>query len=617
MLCGFPTRWSIGVVRSYPIMRIPCYVKQSRHGIYFFRIVVPKTLREIFDGQWEIKRSLHTRNQREALRMARPLALQAYDVFERLGARMSKPEPSIADILDKAEKGELRDLRATQSVTLPNGEKHDYTIQTDSDSPAEIAAFERLEAKKQAELAATIERYKERPVEVPEAMLAYQREQAAELARFKAELAERDRTMAQIAVQTLAVPAPTAAPAVAQVSVTPFNADNRITKRWAEYVTQVTGAKWTTSRSVKANKRMFGLFMSSWGKDGDIATIEREDINKFIQYLLVDKTVEAGDRLGNDGLGHRSVDNHVGVVSGFLQWARDKGYYPDNKRLPTEKQTLFSKKARKAAAGLANPIHTIGQLQTLFDPKNFHPNEAHHFWPPLISLFAGTRRREVAQLLLSDFYVKDDIQAMSINILEDEDKSVKSAAAIRVIPVHPELINLGLLDYLQDVKALGLGPEVFPGIGTNSDGEKGNAIGNFWREHMKKVGLFNSRSPTFHSFRSTALQELKDRGVEWEMRCQLAGHEIDHVSEGYNPNKFSLQRLMEDGIPKLRYEGLDLSGLKYKKGHFDLANRISTKARIKREKVIAAKVARAVEAEKAESAAKKTAQKSAAWVNKQ
>ncbi len=598
------------MVRSYPIMRIPCYLKQSRHGIYFFRIVVPKTLREIFDGQWEIKRSLHTRNQREALRMARPLALQAYDIFERLGARMSKPEPSIADILVKADKGELRDLRATQSVTLPNGEKHDYTIQTDSDSPAEIAAFERLEAKKQAELAATVARYQERPVEVPESMLTYQREQAAEMARFKAELAQRDRAMAQIAVQTLAVPAPPAAPAVAPTPVTqtpPFDPANRISVRWDEYFKQASGSKWTTSRSIKGATRKFGLFMASLGKDRDVGTIEREDINKFIRYLLEDKEVEAGDRLGDDGLGHRSVDNHVDVVAGFLQWARDKDYYPANVRLPTDRQRLFKKKARKKAAGLANPIHTIGQLQTLFDSETFHPSEAHHFWPPLIALFTGARRREVAQLLLSDFYVKDGIQAMSINILEDEDKSVKSPAAIRVIPVHPELINLGLLDYLQDVKALGLGSEVFPGIGTNSDGEKGNAIGNFWREHMKKLGLFNSRSPTFHSFRATALQELKDRGVEWEMRCQLAGHEIDHVSEGYNPNKFSLQRLMEDGIPKLQYEGLDLTGLKYQKGRFDLANRISTKARIRREAVIARKNAIQAEKDKAAMLARKKA----------
>jgi len=600
-------------------MRIPCYVKQSRHGIYFFRIVVPKTLREMFDGKWEIKRSLHTRNQREALRMARPLALQAYGIFERLGARMSRSEPSIADILAKADKGELRDLRASQTVTLANGEQHGYTIQTDSDSPAEIAAFERLEAKKQAELDATVQRYQERPVEVSEAMQAYQREQVAEMARFKEKLFEEmrdrerqhERELARDADQTLAAPVPVPQPAPSSVAsasapkAIPFDPDNRISVRWDEYYLQAAGSKWTTSRSKKGNTRKFKLFMTCWGKDGDIATIEREDINKFIRYLLEDKEVEAGDRLGDDGLGHRSVDNHVDVVAGFLGWARDKGYYPNSNRLPTEGQRLFKKKARKKAAGLANPMHTIGQLQTLFDPKNFHPNEAHHFWPPLISLFTGARRREVAQLLLSDFYVKDGIQGMSINILEDEDKSVKSAAAIRVIPVHPELISLGLLDYLQDVKALGLGPEVFPGIGINADGEKGNAIGNFWRGHMKRLGLFNSRSPTFHSFRSTALQELKDRGVEWEMRCQLAGHEVEHSSETYSPNKFSLQRLMADGIPKLRYEGLDLSGLKYQKGQFDLANRISTKARIKREAGIARKLAMKAEKEKAETQASK------------
>jgi integrase len=591
-------------------MRIPCYVKQSRHGIYFFRIVVPKTLRELFDGKLEIKRSLHTRNQREALRMARPLALQAHEIFERLGACMSKSEPSIADILAKADKGELRDLRATQTVTLLNGEQHSYTIQTDSDSPAEIAAFVRLEEKKQAKLDAAVQRYQERAADVPEAMLAYQPGQAAEMARLKEELAARDRDMARIAVQTLAAPTPQVAPGAAPQPATQsssFDPANRISVRWDEYYQQAAGAKWTTSRSIKGNKRKFELFMKCWGKDGDVRAIEREDINKFIRYLLEDKEGEAGDRLGDDGLGHRSVDNHVDVVAGFLQWARDKGYFPVDVRLPTDGQRLFKKKALKKAAGLANPIHTIGQLQTLFDSKTFCPVEAHHFWPPLIALFTGARRREVAQLLLSDFYVKDGIQAMSINILEDEDKSVKSAAAIRVIPLHPELINLGLLDYLQDVKKLGLGPEVFPGIGTNSDGEKGNAIGNFWRGHMKKLGLFNSRSPTFHSFRATALQELKDRGVELEMRCQLAGHEIEHVSEGYNPNKFSLQRLMEDGMPKLRYEGLDLSGLRYRKGQFDEANRISTKARIRREAVISRKIAVKAEKDKADMLARKKA----------
>ena len=500
---------------------------------------------------------------------------------------MSKSEPSVASILSKA--NDVRELKATETVTLGNGTQHTYTIETESDSPAELAAFERLEAKKQAELAERIRRYEERPVEIPPAMEAYQSKQKADMAAYREELkASRE---AQDRAEASPSPKPHSAPAAPILPAAPLKPENTISQRWAEHARQMTGGEWSSTRTPKANERMFRTFMDWWKHDGDLSTITREVINRYVTFLTVEQVVEAGNRRGEKGLTLETAKNYISVLNKFLEWAQNKDYYPDDRRLPTADQIVVKKKTRKKSALKANPCHTIGQLQTLFDPKNFHPNEAHHFWPPLIALFTGARRREVAQLLLSDFFTRDGIQAMSINILEDEDKSVKSLAAIRTIPVHPTLIELGLLDYLADVKALALGPEVFPGIGINNNGEKGNAIGNFWREHMKRVKLFNSRSPTFHSFRSTALQEMKDRGVPFEMRCQLAGHEIEHVSGSYNPNPFSLKTLMEEGIPKLVYEHLDLSGLKCKPGQFDVANRISTKARIKREKVMLQKLA--------------------------
>jgi integrase len=557
-------------------MRIPSYIQRSRHGIFFFRIVVPRALRESCDGRWEIKGSLHTRNQREALRMARPLTQLAFSLFDRMAAGMSTKMPTLAEIEAKARAGELRDLRSSQTITLPNGEQHGYTIQTDSNDPAELAAFAQLEKEKQVTLDKIARGYRERNIDVPDTMRDYQQAQRDELQRHNVELA---------ASRSAIVSSPK--PNTAQADAGPkFSPENTVSKLWLEHYAQMDGGEWSAPRTSKANQRMFDNFMYWWKTDGDVSLINRELINRYIKFLLTEKVVEAGANSGKKGLTPTTAGNFIGVLNNFLTWCQGKGPFPADRLLPTANQGLVTKKTKKRNAAKANPIHTIGQLQKLFDPKEFQPNEAHHFWPPLIALFTGARRREVAQLLLSDFFVKDGIYAMSINVLEDEDKSVKSAAAIRVIPVHPELIELGLPDYIKDVHALGLGPEVFPGIGVNVNGEKGNAIGNFWRGHMKKLGLFNARSPTFHSFRSTALQELKDRGVEWEMRCQLAGHEIDHVSEGYNPNKFSLKRLMEDGIPKLQYEGLDLTGLKYHEKRFDRANKISSKARIKREKSI-------------------------------
>jgi integrase len=556
----------------FPItMRIPTYIQRSRHGIYFFRMVVPKAVRGKLDGQGEIKRSLGTRSLREAMRMARPLALQSLDLFASLGGRMSPNPPSIDDLLAKAQSGDLRELKSTQRVTLPNGIEHSYTVEADSTDPAELAAFKELEEKKQAELAAIVQTYH---ANHPKQELS---------AEAKAYLRHQDEDLASF-VMALPKTKPVAETPKPKPSRRPQN--NLLSLRWLEYVSQATGAQWTVTRTVKANQRMFGHFQAWLGADIDITAINRETINRLIDHLRSERIVEAGKRKGQIGLDQRTIDSYTSVINKFLSWAQNKGYFPDDQRLPTALQTLVSKKARRARAERANPPYTLNQLQKLFDPEAFDPKLPHHFWPPLISLFTGARRREIAQLLLSDLFIEDGIHGISINILEDDDKSVKSVAGIRTIPVHPILIELGLLDYVEDVRALNIGPELFPGIGITVDGEKGNAVGNAWGRHVGKILGSEFRNPTFHSFRSTALQVLKKNKVGIEMRCQLAGHEFNHVSQVYAPDRYTLKELMEEGIPKLKYEGLDLSGLKYVRGEFDHHNRKSTVRRVRREKMI-------------------------------
>jgi len=554
-------------------MRIPTYTQKSRHGIYFFRIVIPKEIRGKFDGQSEIKRSLGTRNVREALRMAWPLALQALELFARLGGSMKSNPPSIEDLLTKAQAGELREIKSTRQVTLPNGVQHSLTVEAESQDPAELAAFKAVDLQNQAEITSVVRSYHESHPQdhLSAEAKAYLQQQDNDLKDFTATLPWANKTPAS---------PPGKASKASSASC------NTVSLRWREYVSQATGAAWSVPRTIKSNKKKFGDFQAWLGKDIAITDISRETINRFIDYLRSEKALEAGKRKGQIGLDQRSIDNYTSVIHKFLTWAQNKGYFPDDQRLPTAQQTLVSKKARRSRAEKANPPYTLNQLQKLFDAEQFTPKLPHHFWPPLISLFTGARRREIAQLLLSDIFIEGGIHGISINILEDDDKSVKTSAGIRTIPVHPELIKLGLLDYVEDVRALDIGPELFPGIGITIEGEKGNAVGNAWGRHVIKMLGVESRNPTFHSFRSTALQVLKKNKVGIEMRCQLAGHEFNHVSQSYAPDLYTLKELMEEGIPKLVYEGLDLSGLKYVRGQFDRLNRKSTALRVRREKMI-------------------------------
>lgn len=77
-------------------MRMPSHIKISRHGIYYFRIVIPQRLRLYFCGKLEIKKSLKTTDWRSARMQARLLALKAEWAFsEAERQRMTSSPPDI------------------------------------------------------------------------------------------------------------------------------------------------------------------------------------------------------------------------------------------------------------------------------------------------------------------------------------------------------------------------------------------------------------------------------------------------------------------------------------------------------------------------------------------
>lgn len=82
------------------------------------------------------------------------------------------------------------------------------------------------------------------------------------------------------------------------------------------------------------------------------------------------------------------------------------------------------------------------------------------FWVPLVCLFHGNRVREVLQLVTSDFDTIGDVPVVFFQAeIEGEQaellaagvkRSVKNEATARVVPVHPTLCALGLLEFVQE-----------------------------------------------------------------------------------------------------------------------------------------------------------------------
>jgi hypothetical protein len=297
-------------------MRIPAYTYRSRQGIYFFRIVVPQSLRETFDGRTEVRLSLHTRKLREAMQLARPLASQLLDLFDRAGAGMKRNEPTVADLLEKATKGELLDLRAHKSITLPDGRTLQYDLETHSTDPAELAAFERQVEAERKEMREAEARYYEKQMDIPPAMKVYQEQQAREMAAYRAELDTRiESEKTQAASGTTHTGAAVqgdknASSKTDQQEESPkftFDPANIFSLRWAEYMALTSSTNWTGPRTEPGNVKKVDEFRQWWGKDDDIRAIDRKLINVFILFLKTERVVEKGQRRGTKGLGTRYI----------------------------------------------------------------------------------------------------------------------------------------------------------------------------------------------------------------------------------------------------------------------------------------------------------------------
>ena len=143
------------------------------------------------------------------------------------------------------------------------------------------------------------------------------------------------------------------------------------------------------------------------------------------------------------------------------------------------------------------------------------------FWLPLIAVFSGLRQEEICQLWIEDVRQEDGIWFFDIN--ERAPRKLKNSNAVRKVPLHPELIRLGLLDRVAQMKSAGhdrLFPDLEPG---GADGRLGHAFTKWFTRYRRDVGLYR-QGLDFHSFRHSATTFMHQAGVQDSVIDRVTGH---------------------------------------------------------------------------------------------
>jgi integrase len=306
-----------------------------------------------------------------------------------------------------------------------------------------------------------------------------------------------------------------------------------------------------TSYEYEKMQRRFLAWISA-KKNNDrypLRDVMRGDIAEFI------------DELQKENVSLQTIQKkYLAALNGLFDYGQSAGEYPAGE-LPTRNHKIYTSRDKKKSALKDGWKHFSDEdLSLIFNPTNYLARaKPDDYWLPLLGLFTGGRISELCQLKPHNIRQIEGIWSIDINE-DDKDQSVKTEAGIRLIPIHPKLIELGFLDYVEDAKAYG--GTIFPFLNLDAFNNYSKAPSRRFGEYLHKLTITDDRK-VFHSFRFTANNRLKENGVGEESRCQFVGHEHDTVNSERYSDKHGIRFLLDSVAIHLTFSCVKFDELAY------------------------------------------------------
>lgn len=214
---------------------------------------------------------------------------------------------------------------------------------------------------------------------------------------------------------------------------------------------------------------------------------------------------------------------------------------------------------------------TVPQLQALFDSPVFTAKErpeggkgAAAFWAPLLALYTGARLDELLSLRVDNVTTWSGVQVVHFMHRPALGQTLKTKAkGNRRVPLHPELIRLGFLDYVKGLEADGwLFPEIDRSEKVRSHS---SAWGAWFGRYLTRVGLKTDKL-TFHSFRHTFKHFARSSLIDRDHHDAMTGHVTADVASKYGSAEGFPVEALAESMRRLQFKAgsdvLDLSRVK-------------------------------------------------------
>ena len=572
-----------------------------RKGQFYLNIRVPKDLRAAYDGKEVIRKSLHTTDPREATSRVRYEAFKLDSEFQakrrelETAKRAAEPLPAVRTISDR----EAHDFVFRWFINLENlseewwekdGSKFD-----DSDREE---ALDNLRADEVVlrgggghflpdDGSGDLDSFlKTSGLECPTGSPAY--ETLRPLFR-KARLENVHRTIKRLNQEPITPREPLFRDVFAHSpapSVRPIVTLGEMLDRFSKALTDAKRAE-GTHRTYEIPSR---LLRERLGEKTPLNEIRSEDIERLFDLLrrapsnatkrypgrTLEQAIAEADKHGDTNrLASKTLENYFNNIVAIFNFAVGKRLLSEN---PAKDRWMRASFANDNEVG-GKAQFSLEELNKMFraplytgcqDDENCFgrsgPNKPRRgrFWLPLLALFHGLRCNEAAQLYSEDVKVEGGIAYFEIREEREGgskcDKRIKTKQSRRRVPVHPEVLKMGFLEFVAQRRKDKLQPRLFPDLRLGATGYFSDPFSK-WFARFVKTTLGKTCEATFHSFRHQFRDALAEAGVPIPDVEALGGWELMQRSAERNYGKGASLRRLREQIEKAKYPGLDLSHL--------------------------------------------------------
>lgn len=310
-----------------------------------------------------------------------------------------------------------------------------------------------------------------------------------------------------------------------------------------------------TQRQVRNISKLFVKFMLQDQHVEDLHSVNKAHVAAFVDFLNLDiyvnygkSSVDEGRSIGElravalthdkskRGITGDTLNRHLGNLGQVFNFAAARGATAlagiDLAKLRAKGKKGRARNARaklpleKAAAIFHAPVfNNCAAWDALDKPGLDGQSLVFHcalYFVPMLIFYTGCRREELCGLMVDDVVI-DNGDIPYLHIAKNEQRRIKNAQSQRNIPLHPDVLRLNFLAYVEAIKALGyrlLFPDLFS---PSTSSPMGDRFYKDFKPVLEAAGV-TEKGLGAHAVRHLFGAQLKKKLVAKEGRSDLLGH---------------------------------------------------------------------------------------------